>query len=915
MECVIGDNSSERASEFLRIVMLFVNQAVVQPCADIVQPSMRSIDEESRVLAVFLMTELLLKALEGQNISGDLWDALTRFKLAGSRHVVKRKRHNVLHDDFDYGHKFAMYGLHILQYDNLREAKDYLPLAGDYQEVHRRTRGYIVMMLKAAPDLPTATELEGLRPNYVLDSEIPKWLPFHLRAAPTTGARVEALSVDLEVSLDPDEKELADDQYAANHVKPDNVLFRDLNSTDTVVVISQYNMGVVQTSVSAGAALDVALDNNLQDALFAATMTVQDGWVFDEQGRKISPIHMHTGALSIGDGSPAYSILRGIDQGTLPRIQPPPQVPGGPDQPALYNSPGGFHMYLEMWKMWGGLFKDSHLTILVKTWRPTQGRLDWLLNPGDPRQTEDETEEYLLANYLTAARACADELGTQGEEQVTAQQVEEYMQKRACEHAAVFDLNLGLQWANVIFMMRDSEGSGDRGNLALFQSAQRIATLLFALSHATKYVRICTEERYHWAHASEAEHLIHELYVFTKKTRHGCSIFGDRMMEWFVRDIRSIVGKFWGAGKANQIAETVRSLPELLKQGRSIKTEDQRAAASSGQPSSSARQESQRAQVISETFKAAMIALKKHNVWGPGPPLNKAGADLAATNCLADEPINIAYLRMMPLADARVTAYAAAYNVEGAPLLHAVERAEDTPSLARVASLQSSINDDAKHEWRRWVETDPDMLEGRTDFLRGRKRLVTAKECIAELDLPETRALFTVPPDSLVPPLNTLRNTLNKRQLSELLSEARRRKHEAQGGSEPEPEPQAPEQAAVAVQQLLAGIFDSHPFTSPTRAGGVAEADYNTIFDIRRSETLAAEPENLFDKELRLRYAGQESQSQPFSMGSAENCMGVGPLADAGFPFHIPVAVGPGSDSSPRAGSSNSEAEEMDVAP
>ncbi|KAJ1404289.1 hypothetical protein B484DRAFT_470086 [Ochromonadaceae sp. CCMP2298] len=188
MECVIGDNSSEHASEFLRIVMLFVNQAVVQPRADIVQPSMRSIDEvitaaltnqtlihemlwslatktlempqldekanmtaeqESRVLAVFLMTELLLKverahrpegegiqsffaqALEGQTISGDLWDALTRFKLAGSRHVVKRKRHHVLHDDFDYGHKFAMYGLHILQYDNV----GFRPKAGYEQSV------------------------------------------------------------------------------------------------------------------------------------------------------------------------------------------------------------------------------------------------------------------------------------------------------------------------------------------------------------------------------------------------------------------------------------------------------------------------------------------------------------------------------------------------------------------------------------------------------------------------------------------------------------------------------------------------------------------------------------------------------------------------------------------------------------
>jgi hypothetical protein len=180
--------------------------------------------------------------------------------------------------------------------------------------------------------------------------------------------------------------------------------------------------------------------------------------------------------------------------------------------------------------------------------------------------------------------------------------------------------------------------------------------------------------------------------------------------------------------------------------------------------------------------------------------------------------------------------------------------------------------------------------------------------------LAATRALFSaVPPDFLVPLLNTLQNTLNKRQLSELLSEARCRKHVAQGGAEPEPQAQAPEDTAVEVQQLLAGIFDSHPFTSPIRAGGEAEADYHTIFDIRRTEMLAAEPEDLFSKELRIRYAGQDSQSQPYSMGSAEDCMGVGPLAAAGFPLPaVPAAVGLGSESSPR-GSSNSGGEEMDL--
>ncbi|KAJ1398208.1 hypothetical protein B484DRAFT_406714, partial [Ochromonadaceae sp. CCMP2298] len=472
LECVIGDNTSPGANEVLKIMMLFLNFAVVQPCADIVQPSMTSIEDVIQASLVnrsllhemvhALATKQLLmpspeeragegvqsffaQALEGHGANDALWDALTRFKLASSRHFLRRKKFQVLKDDLDYGHKFSKYGLHLLQYDNLPRAEDYLPLPGDFQDVHARSRGYITMMLKAAPHLPTVMELEELQADYM-----------------------EGLEAELEVELDPNEREDADDQYAANYVKSDNVLFRDLNCSDTVLSICGHVMDLVQTSASAGAPLDVQRDRDLQDALFAASLRIDaDGSLIDEHDYKISPIHLHTGALTIGDGSPSYTILRGIDQGTIPR-----HVPGEPDQPAVYNLPGGFHMYLEMWKMWGGLFRDSHLTTIVKTWRPTPGKLDWFLNPGDPRQTEDKTEEYILAHYLTAARACAAALGPLGEEQVTPHLVEDYMLKRACEHAAVFDVYLGLQWANVMFMMRDSEGSGDCGNLELFQRAQ-----------------------------------------------------------------------------------------------------------------------------------------------------------------------------------------------------------------------------------------------------------------------------------------------------------------------------------------------------------------------------------------------------------------------------------------------------------
>lgn len=100
LECILGDNTSPGASAVMRYLMLFVKYAVVEKCADIVQPSMANIDEvtvaalsnktllhemiyalatkslnmpglaakekmtaeqTSRTLTVFLITELLLK--------------------------------------------------------------------------------------------------------------------------------------------------------------------------------------------------------------------------------------------------------------------------------------------------------------------------------------------------------------------------------------------------------------------------------------------------------------------------------------------------------------------------------------------------------------------------------------------------------------------------------------------------------------------------------------------------------------------------------------------------------------------------------------------------------------------------------------------------------------------------------------
>jgi hypothetical protein len=260
-----------------------------------------------------------------------------------------------------------------------------------------------------------------------------------------------------------------------------------------------------------------------------------------------------------------------------------------------------------------------------------------------------------------------------------------------------------------------------------------------------------------------------------------------------------------------------------------------------------------------------MVALHTHNIWGQGPLTDSKGVAIPETDWLAGKPINPAFLRMMAEADTRVTAYADTYNLPDSPLYHAIERAEDAPSLARLPPLQASIDEDRRLAWQRRVETDVDMLEGKAEFLRGRPRLVTAKECLAEIDARETRDLATE--GSPVPLLVELRK-MNKRELSELLSQVRSHKHTVHP-REPQPAPLAAGQGTQSLQLLLAELFNSHSFTSPTRAGAVAGADLATPYDIRRTETLLPEPESMFAKELRIHLTTHDSQSQP-ATGSAE---------------------------------------------
>ena len=224
--------------------------------------------------------------------------------------------------------------------------------------------------------------------------------------------------------------------------------------------------------------------------------------------------------------------------------------------PKLYNFAGGFHNMQKFWNMRGSLFKDTHLWEYVKRWRGKDGKLCSddkagivLDHVSDPTQAIEENREYLTVQNVTLSRAAAvyydSEYGMSDDPDpppFDKHYVHNHAVSRAKEQPLVFIILLEMRFTEAILMMLDSEKAGERGNFALFQIAQRISALLYCVTNASGYVRICTEERLKWESASAAERLIQEYFVFTKLTVNGKSVFGDRYFEHHQRDIRSFNG-------------------------------------------------------------------------------------------------------------------------------------------------------------------------------------------------------------------------------------------------------------------------------------------------------------------------------------------------------------------------------------
>ena len=367
--------------------------------------------------------------------------------------------------------------------------------------------------------------------------------------------------------------------YDANNVMVDRPIELDLNSKEAVESLMEYGLQLLKKVVGAE--------------------------VRDEEWAGVEKIMNEYGVALLGDGNPTYmmnNLLREKDD-----------VYGG----KIRSFFGGFHLMLELHRKRGDLFAKAHLEDFFSSWRTSEGQLKWVMNPGDPNQINAELVMYVLGIYVSAMRSLLklrrDAQGPEADLSVSATDVVDHMFERAKSYPIVFAILIEVRYAEVIFMLQQSESTS---NIDQYISAMKYLAPMFTCAHATKYVPMVADFLVHWFCKSTFEKKVYTEFVFTRKTKNGSTIFPDRFVEWMIRDLRMWCGNSATIHTAN-ILETCALGLNTRKQKRAFSANEAKSAVARGNDEDEEEQASIR---IDRVFCEVLIFCIESNLFGPGPP-------------------------------------------------------------------------------------------------------------------------------------------------------------------------------------------------------------------------------------------------------------------------------------------------------
>jgi hypothetical protein len=344
------------------------------------------------------------------------------------------------------------------------------------------------------------------------------------------------------------------------------------------------------------------------------------------------------------------------------------------------------------------------LKYFLHPFRDTDKKKDWYLNPGDPGQTALEQPEMTDAHYVMAMRGLSKL--KQGQP-ISAVDVDDYMLERAQDHDLCMTVLMDLRFAEVGFMLRDSEKEGGAGNPDLFRVGAQLSTLLFARTHATKYVRLAVDYWIWWRCSSEADKVLHKEFCFTKKTVNGKPIWVDRFVEWMNRDMREYLGKY---AKPNQ-EMLLRQAALLLKDRKKVKTEFNHLFSRHASAEES-KSDSEKKLAISVIFCHQMDLIDKLNLWSEGPVMvgkrDTFEVPQQFTDPSGEFELNTESLFHISSAEDTLKAYFDLYYLQGE--VHIVSRSEKEVSLRMTPVLLDEVKQARKEEFARRTSKDCFML-------------------------------------------------------------------------------------------------------------------------------------------------------------------------------------------------------------
>jgi len=329
--------------------------------------------------------------------------------------------------------------------------------------------------------------------------------------------------------------------------------------------------------------------------------------VKDQEWVGIEKIMNEYGVALLGDGNPTYMMNNLIKE-----------------KDDLYGNKlrsffGGFHLMLESHRKRGDLFAKSHLEDVFSSWRTSEGQLKWVMNPGDPNQINAELVMYVLAVYVSAMRALIksrrDAEGPECDILVSAADVVDHIIERAMSYPIVFAILIEVRYAEVIFMLQQSEKTSD---VDLYITAMKYLAPMFTCAHTTKYVPMVTDFLVQWFCKSTFEKKVYAEFVFTRKTKNGSTIFPDRFVEWMMCDLIMWCGNSATKNTPN-ILETCALGLNTRKQKRSFGANEAKSTAARENANDQGNEE-RRSIRIDRVFCEVLIFCIESNLFGPGPP-------------------------------------------------------------------------------------------------------------------------------------------------------------------------------------------------------------------------------------------------------------------------------------------------------